>query len=636
MGTSQGGMKYNDMGAHARALEPHYAQRRSTWAHVLALALLALCMALAICSLGAPRAWADGTDLGLAFDDETQYVATDMGRNPAGKVGFSIRATDAALATYQQTHAGATMKDMLADWVDHVTSVTVGGTRLEVRPFDEWKDQLSTPEVDAGTLLYCDLTAYTSRVQLVLPIAQFDTSQEFSTREVVIDSEGFATVTGQVTYRNIGADSLTVRVLDGSGTVLSSVTLTDSQLKSLNVQKRHNTAANCGMAGLRSYCSEGVLLTDVLAAAGVDFAPGMTVKMRVNDMLESNGGPDTAEAGYIENATFTYEDLVGTDRYYYPAMWDDTPRSELGGRSMYGILSQNMDAWKMGEDADALSRILGESKQLTQPVIAWSWNEGVVAWGGSNPEAKAGYNGYTDQSTYRLLFGMKAGDDGSAIDDNTTFSNVYGIFGIDVIADGDYRLFSDVDPSGWYAQAVSYIYGKGLMTGYANSDMFGVGEPLTRAQLAVMLWRYADPAAADAFDSVMANTVNETGMADVEDASWYTGAANWAVANGVINGVENVDGTRSFNPNDEVPFEQMMAMVVNLIADDDEVEAADVSALSAFSDASSVSDWARPVMAWAYEAGLYSGADGAIKPLETVARERAAAVLFNGFNRGLL
>ena len=44
-------------------------------------------------------------------------------------------------------------------------------------------------------------------------------------------------------------------------------------------------------------------------------------------------------------------------------------------------------------------------------------------------------------------------------------------------------------------------------------------------------------------------------------------------------------------------------------------------------DASAVSAYARPAMAWAVETGLLRGAGGKLNPLEDVTRAQAAAVL---------
>lgn len=195
--------------------------------------------------------------------------------------------------------------------------------------------------------------------------------------------------------------------------------------------------------------------------------------------------------------------------------------------------------------------------------------------------------------------------------------------------------FSDVDPDAWYGEAVGNIAARGLIRG--NDGTFGVGRTMTRAEFAVIMWRYAQPSAEEGYDEVMASTLSTTGMADVEDGAWYTGAANWAVATGVISGVENADGTRSFNPYGEVTFEQMITILANLTAPEGAVEATDASVLEGFSDASSADGWATQSLAWAYNQGFYSGYDdGSFGPVDDIARERAAAILYNGFENGLL
>ncbi|HIW75931.1 InlB B-repeat-containing protein [Gordonibacter sp.] len=196
-------------------------------------------------------------------------------------------------------------------------------------------------------------------------------------------------------------------------------------------------------------------------------------------------------------------------------------------------------------------------------------------------------------------------------------------------------MFSDVDFNAWYGPAVTFVADSGLMRGYAGTDLFGVGKNLTRAELAVILNRHANPDGDAGYDDVMASTPNNTGMADVEAGVWYTGAANWAVANGVINGKENADGTRSFDPNGNVTFEEMVAMMVNLAVTPDEIAAADMSVLDKFVDVATISDWSRASLAWAAQAGIFNGYDEAdgtyIRPLEQITRERAAAVLFNNY-----
>ncbi len=198
--------------------------------------------------------------------------------------------------------------------------------------------------------------------------------------------------------------------------------------------------------------------------------------------------------------------------------------------------------------------------------------------------------------------------------------------------------FPDVDYTQWYADGVTFCATEGLMTGYTKGDdagKFGVGRTLTRAELAAILWRVADPDAAAAYDS---DADNATGMPDVADRDWYTGAANWAVAAGVINGFI-VEGGAEFRPNAPVTMEQLATILANY-ADVKGAESADRSVLADFVDQGAISDWARGSVAWAKAKDIvngYSEPDGRyLRPGEEVARERVAVVLMNAFESGVL
>ena len=197
--------------------------------------------------------------------------------------------------------------------------------------------------------------------------------------------------------------------------------------------------------------------------------------------------------------------------------------------------------------------------------------------------------------------------------------------------------FSDVPNDQWYSDAVDYIAAKGLISGYGGTDRYGVGDTLTRAQLVTILWRYANPNEAMLYDDEqIAQTVNETGMSDVEGYAWYTGAANWAVENGVINGYSGADGKPyAFGPNDPVTFEQLVVILGNLTSNGAS-QNAPVSVLDRFVDADTVSGWAASSMAWAVSQGLVNGGNGYLNPLENATRERTAMVLSNAFNLGIM
>lgn len=56
--------------------------------------------------------------------------------------------------------------------------------------------------------------------------------------------------------------------------------------------------------------------------------------------------------------------------------------------------------------------------------------------------------------------------------------------------------FPDVPPDAWYADAAAWAASEGIIGGYPDRR-FGAGDPVTREQLAVILWRYAGSPTAD-------------------------------------------------------------------------------------------------------------------------------------------
>lgn len=198
--------------------------------------------------------------------------------------------------------------------------------------------------------------------------------------------------------------------------------------------------------------------------------------------------------------------------------------------------------------------------------------------------------------------------------------------------------FDDVAADSWYYSGVMFVYEKGLIKGYSGTTLFGVGDTLTRAQLATILYRNANPGVSS--DSRPSNT---TGMPDVKGGEWYTAGVNWAVENGVINGYADEQGNRfAFGPDDPVTFEQLITVLANCSAKSEDLPSAQESSkvLSSFKDGQSVSAWAQANMAWAVENGLVSGYDEPdgqyLRPGEEVARERVAVILMRAFQSGIL
>lgn len=202
---------------------------------------------------------------------------------------------------------------------------------------------------------------------------------------------------------------------------------------------------------------------------------------------------------------------------------------------------------------------------------------------------------------------------------------------------GSVPVFSDVDYSDWYGSAVIFVAARGLITGYAGTTLFGAGDTLTRGQLATILWRNACPDEYASYDPKTAK--NEIDIPGSADGMYYTAAANWAFANGVITGIEYPDGKKDFAADGEVSFEQLVTVLARMCATDGELEAAG-SDLSAFADGDLASPWSREPFAWAAANGLVTGYDWPtgkyLVPGEDVARERVAVVLMRAFEMEIM
>lgn len=106
---------------------------------------------------------------------------------------------------------------------------------------------------------------------------------------------------------------------------------------------------------------------------------------------------------------------------------------------------------------------------------------------------------------------------------------------------GDYV---DLEPDKWYVQGIGFCLENGLMSGRGRRvKYFDPNEPVTRAQLATILWRMEG-------EPTTGLTMQYT---DVYETSWYADAVRWAQASDVMDGYTVLE----FAPNDTVTREQL-------------------------------------------------------------------------------
>lgn len=172
--------------------------------------------------------------------------------------------------------------------------------------------------------------------------------------------------------------------------------------------------------------------------------------------------------------------------------------------------------------------------------------------------------------------------------------------------------FADVSDAAWYADAVAYVYDKGMMNGVSETS-FAPNDTTNRAMIVTMLYRLeGEPdAAASAFT-------------DVAAGSYYADAVAWAQATGIVTGISDT----LFAPDNSITREQLAAILYRYAS----FKGYDVSSggmsLAEYEDVSQISSYAVTAMQWANENGLITGVtDTVLDPKGNATRAQVATIL---------
>ena len=161
---------------------------------------------------------------------------------------------------------------------------------------------------------------------------------------------------------------------------------------------------------------------------------------------------------------------------------------------------------------------------------------------------------------------------------------------------GETLLFTDVNANSWYYSGVKFAYEKGLMNGTGNGT-FSPNADTTRGMIVTMLARLEG--------------VSTSGT------PWYAASQKWAMDAGISDGT-NMTGA--------ITREQLAAILFRYAKQ----KGYDVSksvAMTAYSDAASVSAYATEAMQWAVASGLIQGSDSKLSPKATASRAQVATIL---------
>lgn len=119
-----------------------------------------------------------------------------------------------------------------------------------------------------------------------------------------------------------------------------------------------------------------------------------------------------------------------------------------------------------------------------------------------------------------------------------------------------FKELKDVYAVEWYADAVAWAYNTGIITGDLNTKKFSPNANVTREQLALMLYRYAEYKNYD-----ISGKGNISGMSGADQVSdWSKEGVRWAVGSGLISGMEK-DGILDLAPHGNANRAQLAAML---------------------------------------------------------------------------
>lgn len=171
--------------------------------------------------------------------------------------------------------------------------------------------------------------------------------------------------------------------------------------------------------------------------------------------------------------------------------------------------------------------------------------------------------------------------------------------------------FNDVSANDWFASAVDYVTGKGMMNGTADNT-FSPKANTTRGMVVTVLYRLENQPSTSA-----------ASFTDVASGAYYANAVAWANANGIVSGY----GSGKFGPNDKVTREQLAAILYRY-AQYKKYDVSGANSLDGYADAQSVSSYAVPALQWANAAGVVTGKSGSkLDPKGNAARAEVAAML---------
>lgn len=190
-------------------------------------------------------------------------------------------------------------------------------------------------------------------------------------------------------------------------------------------------------------------------------------------------------------------------------------------------------------------------------------------------------------------------------------------------------IFPDTSASQWYNEPITYVVGRGIMTGYGDTGYFGTADGIQRQDFLVMLARY------EGVDLTLYEKKSK--FPDVTEDSYYKAAINWGAENGIVTGYVN----GKFGVGDKITREQIVTFIYRyanykgIDVSYSDITKQNVSKL--YTDFKYVNDYAYAPVLWAIENGVIKGkTESTIAPSGNTLRCEIAQIMYNIFVNDIL
>ena len=187
--------------------------------------------------------------------------------------------------------------------------------------------------------------------------------------------------------------------------------------------------------------------------------------------------------------------------------------------------------------------------------------------------------------------------------------------GVTVLFKANARSFTDT-ASHWAKGNIGFVTERELFTG-TGKNLFSPDAGMTRAMFATVIGRLYERS----YGAIAAS--RDHAFTDCNYDAYYGNYVDWAAKEGIISGY----GNSAFGPNDQITREQMAAILYRF-ADFVGVLPNNTNTTLRYSDAGSISDWAKNAALYCQRTSIITGRDGgSFVPRGTATRAEVAVIL---------